>query len=197
MSVDVYMHVSPSGKAYVGIASKGMQRRWRSHVTAALRGSGLLFHRAIRKYGADSFTHQVLETYETWSEAVAAECRWIVELNTRAPAGYNATSGGDGVANPSPTTRARMRAAAAARMTDAARKHLRAVNIGRAVSEETRAKMRSRTQGHDTRTKQRAAWTPERRAAQAERMKGRPKSAETRAKLSAAVKQARTRGEAL
>jgi group I intron endonuclease len=192
----VYCLTSPSGKRYVGVTSQGLGRRWAVHCSDARRGSKVPLHRAIRKYGAAGFHQELIARASDMSSAFVLERHWIVRLGTASGGGYNATFGGEGCAGSvrSPETRARMRVAAAARMTDEAREHLRTVNTGRCVSEETRAKMRTRTQGLATRDKQRAAWTPERRAAQAARMKGRPKSAETRAKLSASHC-ARARGE--
>ncbi len=94
--IEVYCHTSPSGKKYVGLSSNGADRRWREHVKLAKGGSPQRFHRAIRKYGAANFTHEVLERMTTEAGAKRAEQLWIRELGTFG-SGYNATAGGDGV----------------------------------------------------------------------------------------------------
>lgn len=70
--IDVYCHTSPSGKRYVGYSKHGMAERWRQHVEAALAGGGYLLHRAIRKYGADAFRHELLEQSDTEAGAKSA-----------------------------------------------------------------------------------------------------------------------------
>jgi len=65
-------------------------------VSDASRGSDIAFHRAIRKYGPESFTHEILERMTTEAGAKRAEQLWIRELGTRAPNGYNLTDGGEG-----------------------------------------------------------------------------------------------------
>lgn len=112
----IYCHTSPSGKRYVGQTKRTMAKRWASHVYDATHPCGQCptFYRAIRKYGAAAFAHEVLETVETREAANEAEARWIAKLGTRAPAGYNLSAGGD-AADPHPETIARMCAAATAR----------------------------------------------------------------------------------
>ncbi len=122
---EVYCHTSPSGKRYVGWTSKGWRERWQRHRHLAGHGSMLPFHCAIRKYGADSFKHELLAVTDTEAGAHASEQCWIAARKTIAPGGYNATAGGEGVACPAPEVVAKMRAA----------------NIGKKASPETRAKM--------------------------------------------------------
>lgn len=95
--IDVYCHTSPCGKKYVGVSSRGWEARWQDHVQDSETGSDLLFACAIRKYGADCFDHEVLEQCKTAEEASAAEVRWIAQLDTNGPNGYNGTRGGYGV----------------------------------------------------------------------------------------------------
>ena len=53
----VYMHVSPSGKRYIGITGQSVERRWGN-------GTGykncISFNRAIAKYGWDNIKHIIL-----------------------------------------------------------------------------------------------------------------------------------------
>jgi group I intron endonuclease len=120
---EVYCHTSPSGRRYVGFSSRGMGRRWLAHVDNALRrGSWLPFHRAIRKYGADAFTHEVLERMTTEAGAKRAEQLWIERLGSFGAGGYNATRGGEGVPGLacSEQTRAKLRAHSTGRKHTAA-----------------------------------------------------------------------------
>lgn len=180
--MQVYLHRSPSGKAYVGIASRSWRNRWRSHVFDARHGSRLAFHAAIRKHGPEAFTHEVLAECETRAEAEALEMRLIAQFGTRRPAGYNLTAGGEGVTSPDAETRARMslgsrgkkRSAETRRRLSAARlgvkrgppspehcARIAAAHRGKKVAAETRRKLRDVNLGKrhsaETRAKMSAA----------------------------------------
>lgn len=131
MTVDVYFHRSPSGRGYVGISSSGWRARWRSHVFDARHGSHTPLHRAIRKYGPGAFSTVVLQRCTTRGEAEAAEIAWIDALRTKAPRGYNATDGGEGVSG----------------LIDSVRERIRSAAVGRAFSDETRARMSAAQRG--------------------------------------------------
>lgn len=95
----VYLITSPSGKQYVGQTVYTAEERWRQHIWDALRGnSDTIFHKAIRKFGPDNFTHEVIcdRIYDT-GELNSAEIEAIAENGTLFPGGYNMTSGGDRV----------------------------------------------------------------------------------------------------
>jgi predicted GIY-YIG superfamily endonuclease len=101
---EIYLHrCTVTGKGYVGYTMQTMMRRWTGHCSEALgnnRDASELnyFKRAIRKYGRDAWTHDIIEAnIATKAEACAAEIRWIVELGTLAPVGYNSVPGGSGV----------------------------------------------------------------------------------------------------
>lgn len=180
------MHTSPSGKRYVGYTARSLRARWVQHVSVARGGSALPLHNAIRKYGADSFRSEVLAQVASEAEARALEIECIAAAGSLAPGGYNATSGGEGVRGTAEVrakisnaltgrvftdaTIQRMRSAAKARMTDAAKTKL---------SEHWRAKggvpNAPHGQPHTEETKQklRAGWTPERRALVAEQQRAR------------------------
>ena len=53
----VYMHISPSGKKYIGITGQSIERRWGN-------GSGykncISFNRAIEKYGWNNIEHEII-----------------------------------------------------------------------------------------------------------------------------------------
>lgn len=93
----LYRHTSPSGKSYIGI-TKDYTERTKSHQRAD--GSAPKFHNAVRKYGWDAFTHEILLEGLTQEEAGEMEILCIAKYNTRVH-GYNSHPGGicaDGVA---------------------------------------------------------------------------------------------------
>src|ERR1022692_2861177 len=96
----IYCHTLVSdGRRYVGQTKNSWQRRWRSHVVAALRavdGYGH-FANAIRKHGSEAFSHEVLEVCSTQQVADLAERCWIALFDTTNRAlGFNRTLGGQG-----------------------------------------------------------------------------------------------------
>ena len=82
-----------NGKLYHG-KTECLQRRRRDHERDAKIGSDLPFHRAIRKYGKESFDWTVVGEFALESEANAMEIRLIADLP--AHGGYNVAAGGDG-----------------------------------------------------------------------------------------------------
>lgn len=85
------MHTSPSGKAYIG-QTNHYKRRCNTH--QKITGCTLFF-RAIKKYGWDNFTHEILKENLTLEQANYWEEKLIKEHITLAPNGYNLRGGGD------------------------------------------------------------------------------------------------------
>lgn len=114
------------GKMYAGKTEKTVQARWREHLKKAKlqgRHHEWYLYRAIRKHGAENFTVQCLAEAESSEELCQLERLWILALGTRAPHGYNMTSGGDGV-RATPEVREKMRAKATGRPTSALQKRV-------------------------------------------------------------------------
>lgn len=85
-----------NGKAYIGITSRDESFRWSEHKVRAkqgLRGSRL--YDAIRKYGPDAFSREVIATASTEDESRELERRYIQEFDTYEN-GYNSNLGGYG-----------------------------------------------------------------------------------------------------
>lgn len=80
-----------NGKRYVGKTDTTLDKRWYKHNKDVEYGSQRHFHRAIRKYGKENFTFELLEdcSSELNNER---EVFWIAELKPE----YNMTKGGDG-----------------------------------------------------------------------------------------------------
>lgn len=89
----VYIHITPSGKRYIGITSNKVENRWQN-------GKGYrfqVFYRAILKYGWSNINHIIFKNNLSEAEAKKEEINLIKLYKTRDSAfGYNYTDGGDG-----------------------------------------------------------------------------------------------------
>ena len=94
----VYVLVnSANGKIYVGQTTTSIQTRWADHVKQARLGCQYSLHRAIRKYGSDSFLLSLIVECEGKRNRNALEIDVIKFLNsTDKNVGYNLTAGGEG-----------------------------------------------------------------------------------------------------
>jgi group I intron endonuclease len=94
---------------YIGMTEKGLPKRKHQHLWTARTGRGGVFHRAIRKYGEDSFRWRVIEVWPDYFSALDAERKCIRILK---PA-YNLTAGGGGIKGykHTPETKIKMSAA--------------------------------------------------------------------------------------
>ena len=87
-----------NGKMYIGKTISSLGRRITEHNKAAKKGiTKSIFHYAIRKYGINMFTFEVICRCASLTELAVAEVQYIEKQNTRVPNGYNITMGGDGV----------------------------------------------------------------------------------------------------
>lgn len=104
MSWTIYCHTHiESGRRYVGLTKYTMMHRWNQHCAQAKRVKSGRSHfaNAVREYGKDAFSHEVLEACDTLEAANTAEERWIEELGTRdLSKGFNLTKGGKHVPHP-------------------------------------------------------------------------------------------------
>ena len=99
----VYMHISPSGKKYIGITGQNVERRWGN-------GSGykncISFYRAIEKYGWDNIKHIILYSGLRKEDAEHKEIELIKEYNTTdSRYGYNIENGGSTIGKHSVETK--------------------------------------------------------------------------------------------
>ena len=86
-----------NGKWYVGQTIHKLKTRMNGHMCKSRKGSEHAFHEALRKYGIEGFSIQVLAACKDKPEMDAAEKFWIKKLNSMAHNGYNLTEGGEGV----------------------------------------------------------------------------------------------------
>lgn len=85
-----------NGKQYVGQTRKTAEKRWQGHIRDSQRRVECPseFYRSLRKHGPTHFTLAVLEECADIDELNEREQHWIAELRTMSPRGYNLTSGG-------------------------------------------------------------------------------------------------------
>ena len=98
MAILVYkLTCTVSGKSYVGITARALDTRWLEHCGRARQGTRTFsrLYAAIRKYGAEAFTREIVATADTQEQARSLECAFIQRLDTFAN-GYNANEGGHG-----------------------------------------------------------------------------------------------------
>jgi hypothetical protein len=92
MTCGIYRFISPSGKCYVG-QSENIERRLIEHRSASTYKNPK-FYNAIKKYGFDNMTFEILEECEK-GKLVEKEIYWISHFNSFNE-GYNSTTGGEG-----------------------------------------------------------------------------------------------------
>lgn len=143
----VYRHVCPNGKCYVGITSQSVNSRWHN-------GKGYdtqVFGRAIKKYGWENITHEILFDGLTLDEAYEKEIEMISFYKSfDSKYGYNASLGGAGASGHvvSDETREKMREHSAKmwadpKMREHLTKHLvelAKANVGRKMPENAKRK---------------------------------------------------------
>lgn len=105
-----------NGKSYIGLTSKSVEERGGKNGYKYVQKSQPIFAAAIKKYGWDAFTTEVLEAnIETLAKADEREQFWISYYHTYIydPQcnGYNATPGGNAQGQASVATRAKISAA--------------------------------------------------------------------------------------
>lgn len=94
------------GKSYIGATINAPEkRRIREHLSG--QGNRLIAD-AVKKYGKDTFTYEVLEANVGDERLPELELAYIEKFNTYAPHGYNLTHDGTGHGIPSENTRRKL-----------------------------------------------------------------------------------------
>jgi group I intron endonuclease len=133
----IYKHTSPSGKAYIGQTNNYLRRCSLHKTTTACPALA----NAIKIYGWDNFTHEILHDNLTLDQANKLEELCILEHNTLAPNGYNLRTGGLN-SKPSAETKAKISKANKGKVfSESHRKKIGISNSKRIISKETREKM--------------------------------------------------------
>lgn len=107
----IYKYESPSGKVYIG-QTTNESRRKSQHKSYAKNNPKDYFHKAIRKYGFESFKYDVIFRTASKDESRlkfllnTMETYFIKKYDSNNPdKGYNLTTGGEGIFNPSDEVR--------------------------------------------------------------------------------------------
>lgn len=119
-----------TGKQYVGQTVRKAKERWWQHLYWGTcenpKNRFGYLHKAIQKYKPEAFIVETLHECKSKEEMDFVETFYIVLLNTKAPAGYNLTDGGEG-------THGRV-------CSEETKEKIRAKAIGRKYSDEANAK---------------------------------------------------------
>jgi len=86
-----------NGKVYIGQTTRPLQERFKRHLIEAKNNTlpDNYFHRAIRKYGADNFVVEQIDSANTQQELNEKEKYWIKYYDS-IDNGYNTAEGGEG-----------------------------------------------------------------------------------------------------
>jgi len=86
-----------NNKCYVGQTIYDLEHRWKRHLSAAKNGSKFRFHSAIRKYGPDPWSKEVIFEDDNLDLVREYEAKIIIDENLIISGkGYNAKPGGCG-----------------------------------------------------------------------------------------------------
>lgn len=140
-SYTVYKHTSPDGKVYIGATSNSLNRRWQN-------GYGYRenkdFYSDIEYYGWDNFSHDIVASDLTETEAYKLEENLIQQYCTTDPGkGYNKSIGGKGVRGVIPSVETRTKIGDAERGTnsDETKRKIASVHRGTRLTEEHKQKI--------------------------------------------------------
>lgn len=138
----VYRHTAPNGKVYIGMTKQSPGKRW-------LGGSGYRtqtrFYRAIRKYGWNNFTHEIVRDNLTLEEAECLERELIAHhKSSDKNFGYNIELGGNCKKEVTVETREKIRRS---HQTESYQQWMREKNQKRWSDPEEHRKMRERFLG--------------------------------------------------
>ncbi len=88
MDIYIYKHTSPTGKCYMG-QTVNIKNRWKPSAYRQCKK----FYNAIKKYGWENFTHEIIYTCSTPQEANEKEAYYIEKYDS-VNNGYNLLVGG-------------------------------------------------------------------------------------------------------
>ena len=127
-------------KKYVGITKFSLEERFSQHVKR-----GFLLTEAIKKYGEQKFSIELIEVVESAERAYELEIFFIKEYNAKAPNGYNLTDGGDGIFGWNITDEYREQCSS---RTKELHKNKKVGMYGKKHTDETRKKMSESSKGN-------------------------------------------------
>lgn len=122
-----------NGMCYIGATTQPLERRMQDHCSRANSDRTSILHKAIREFGKDNFSAEIICYARNSEELIFLEIKAIKEHGTLFPGGYNMTTGGKG------TMDRRLLESTKLLISEKAR--------GRLVSEETKAKLSAALKG--------------------------------------------------
>lgn len=96
MSFEVYCITNNvNGKLYVGVTTKGYKNRFANHIWHSRKSSGgcRALYNAMRKYGQEAFSVELIDTASGFEEMNQLERKYISMMGSLHPNGYNLTDG--------------------------------------------------------------------------------------------------------
>ncbi len=139
-----------NGKSYIGQTVHSLRQRKHGHVSAALSvRDTTYFHRALRKYGSENFSWEILQECDTIEELNQLEIFYIGYYNTFGNNGYNLTVGGKsglvGFKHTDESKRKMSEAQKGKKLSEETKRRMSKVQKNKVVSKETRRKI---SEGH-------------------------------------------------
>lgn len=143
----VYKHVSPSGKVYIGITKQKPEARWGRDGSGYKHSPHL--RAAIKKYGWETFQHEILADGLTQKEAETKEVELIAfYMSTDPRYGYNTDRGGSTGTKHTEETKRKIAEANRARVwSDSSRQKLREYKTAHPNPPEMAAKIGAANRG--------------------------------------------------
>lgn len=131
--MNVYrIRCSKTAKVYIGVTKRSLGFRWKKHMDALVAGKRQAIYAAMRKYGVENFSMELIASVDSAEEMFRMEREWISKEDSRRN-GYNMTDGGDGPAG--------------MQYTQEQREAMRRRQLGKIPGPETRAKMSASRRG--------------------------------------------------
>jgi len=95
----VYKLTSPSNKSYIGVTTRTFEQRLNEHTKRAYldKNDHIWFYQAIRKYGIDNFTIEILRNDITDKKVLEDTEIFYINLYNTYNNGYNMDRGGRGI----------------------------------------------------------------------------------------------------
>lgn len=151
----VYIHISPSGKKYIGQTKLKPEERWGKDGAGYLRkykGSDKYhqpaFAQAILKYGWDNFEHEIIASNLTKNKADNLEKLLIKKLDTTNPKyGYNIKEGGSNGRHSEETKQKLSEFNKGKHLSEEHKKKIGESNKGKHVSDEAKRKISESLKG--------------------------------------------------
>lgn len=138
---------SVNGKIYIGKTTYDLRKRkWMHHSASKRKIDNSYFHKAIRKYGTESFIWEEIDSASTEEDLNKLEIKHIAEYKEKYPI-YNLTAGGEGSTGYRHSVEAkremskRRKGKPLGPFTEEHRENLRKANLGKKHTKEHREKV--------------------------------------------------------